>query len=99
MIERHATPSALNDDGRTQATQHARLVVFGRLEFGNHHIVVVAKLCLTCRAGAVAGDRACEAERFCAGYAEDVAARRDHRLLIELRAAFERVATEAVLHR
>ena len=99
MIERHATSSALHNDRWTQATQHTRPVVFRRLELRNNNLVIIWKQCLTSRAGATTGVCACEAERFCAGDAEDVAASRDHRFLVELLAAFQGVAAEVVVHR
>jgi hypothetical protein len=98
MIESHAAPSTFNDDGWAQATQHAGLVVFSWIQLGDDHIVVVQELSLACWTSARAGVGAREAQGFRAWDTEDVAARRDHCLLVELRAAFERVAAKVIIH-
>lgn len=98
MIESHAAPCTLDDDGRAQATQHAGLVVLGGVQLSDDHIVLIRELSLACWTSARTGVGVRQAQGFRAWDTEDVAARCDYCLLVELRAAFERVAAKVIIH-
>lgn len=44
-VESQASPSAFHDDCRTESAQHTSLVIFTRVEGGEHSIIVVRELC------------------------------------------------------
>lgn len=75
------TTRALNDDGRTQAAEDARLVVLGGVQAGNDGVVGIDKLSGTSGTYSMAVSRFGETQTASTRNAKDVTARGDHSLI------------------
>lgn len=98
-VKRQATASTFHYHAGAETAEHTRLVILGRIQLGDDRIIWIRKLSLTRRTDSSSAIRVRKPKALRARQAKYVTARRNHSLVIQLRATLQRVTSQREVHR